>query len=67
MAVGATTVWLTLELTGYVSTVAGASVEQPDAAVTGIVVAFSILPALIMLASLLPLRRYRLRRHDIDA
>jgi glycoside/pentoside/hexuronide:cation symporter, GPH family len=66
-ALGATTVSLTLALTGYVSTVAGAAVEQPDAAITGIVVSFSILPALIMLASLLPLRRYRLRRHDIDA
>ncbi|MFK0402243.1 MFS transporter [Microbacterium sp. NPDC090225] len=66
-ALGATTVSLTLALTGYVSTVAGAAVEQPDAAITGIVLSFSILPALIMLASLLPLRRYRLRRHDIDA
>ncbi|MFF7291374.1 MFS transporter [Microbacterium sp. NPDC008134] len=65
-ALGATTVSLTLALTGYVSTVAGAAVEQPDAAITGIVVSFSILPALIMFASLLPLRRYRLRRHDID-
>lgn len=66
-ALGATTVSLTLAVTGYVSTVAGATVEQPDAAITGIVVGFSILPALIMLASLVPLRRYRLRRHDIDA
>lgn len=66
-ALGATTVSLTLALTGYVSTVAGATVEQPHAAVTGIVLSFSILPALIMLASLVPLRRYGLRRADIDA
>jgi Na+/melibiose symporter-like transporter len=65
-ALGATAVSLTLAATGYVSTVAGATVEQPDAAITGIVLSFSILPAALMAASLLTLRRYRLRRHDID-
>jgi len=66
-ALGATAVSLTLAATGYVSTVAGATATQPDAAIAGIVLSFSILPALLMLASLLTLRRYRLRRHDIDA
>ncbi|WP_311246176.1 MFS transporter [Microbacterium sp. WCS2018Hpa-23] len=66
-ALGATAVSLTLAATGYVSTVAGATAEQPDAAITGIVLSFSILPALLMTASLLTLRRYRLRRADIDA
>ncbi|KJQ53343.1 MFS transporter [Microbacterium sp. SA39] len=65
-ALGATAVSLTLAATGYVSTVAGAAVEQPDAAITGIVLSFSIVPAALMAASLLTLRRYRLRRHDID-
>ncbi|WEK61982.1 MAG: MFS transporter [Candidatus Microbacterium colombiense] len=65
-ALGATTVSLVLAATGYISTVAGAAVEQPDAAITGIVLSFSILPAVLMLASLLPLARYRLRRADID-
>ncbi|WP_136057395.1 MFS transporter [Microbacterium sp. K24] len=65
-ALGATAVSLTLAATGYVSTVAGASVQQPDAAITGIVLSFSILPAALMAASLLALRRYGLRRHDID-
>lgn len=65
-ALGATAVSLTLAATGYVSTVAGTTVEQPDAAVTGIVLSFSILPAALMLASLSTLRRYRLRRSDID-
>lgn len=63
-ALGATAVSLTLAATGYISTVAGTTVEQPDAAVTGIVVSFSILPAVLMLASLLPLHRYPLRRSD---
>lgn len=66
-ALGATAVSLTLAATGYVSTVAGATVEQPDAAITGIVLSFSILPAVLMAASLLTLGRYRLRRADIDA
>ena len=66
-ALGATAVSLTLAATGYVSTVAGAISEQPDAAVAGIVWSFSILPAVLMGASLLVLRRYRLRRHDIES
>lgn len=65
-ALGATAVSLTLAATGYVSTVAGQTVVQPDAAITGIVLSFSILPAVLMAASLLTLRRYGLRRHDID-
>jgi len=66
-ALGATAVSLTLAATGYVSTVAGATVVQPEAAITGIVLSFSILPAVLMAASLLTLRRYRLRRADIEA
>ncbi|MFK3676809.1 MFS transporter [Microbacterium sp. NPDC090218] len=66
-ALGATAVSLTLAVTGYVSTVAGATVKQPEAAITGIVLSFSILPAVLMAASLLTLRHYRLRREDIDA
>lgn len=65
-ALGATAVSLTLAATGYVSSVAGDAVDQPDAAIAGIVLSFSILPAVLMGASLLTLRRYGLRRHDID-
>ncbi|MGJ0391073.1 MFS transporter [Microbacterium sp. CGR1] len=66
-ALGATAVSLTLAATGYVSTVAGVTAQQPDAAIMGIVLSFSLLPALLMVASMLTLRRYRLRRADIDA
>lgn len=66
-ALGATAVSLTLAATGYISTVAGTTVAQPEAAITGIVLSFSILPAVLMAASLLTLRHYRLRREDIDA
>jgi Na+/melibiose symporter-like transporter len=65
-ALGATAVSLVLAATGYVSTVAGVDTVQPDAAVTGIVLSFSILPAVLMALSILPLTRYRLRRSDID-
>ncbi|KRD54204.1 MFS transporter [Microbacterium sp. Root280D1] len=65
-ALGASAVSLTLAATGYVSSIAGATASQPDAAITGIVLAFSILPSFLMAASLLTLRRYRLRRADID-
>jgi Na+/melibiose symporter-like transporter len=65
-ALGATAVSLMLAATGYISSVAGSDVVQPDAAVTGIVLGFSVLPAVLMAASLVPLARYRLRRHDIE-
>ena len=65
-ALGASFVSLTLAATGYVSTVAGAAAQQPDAAVAGIVLSFSILPAVLMAASLATLSGYRLRRSDIE-
>nr|WP_314845885.1 MFS transporter [uncultured Microbacterium sp.] len=64
-ALGATIVALMLASTGYISTVAGVTAEQPAAAVTGIVLSFSVVPAVLMAASLVTLRRYRLRRADI--
>lgn len=65
-ALGASAVALLLAATGYVSSVAGAETAQPDAAVIGIIISFSILPAALMALSLIPLSRYRLRRNDID-
>ncbi|MBD3941340.1 MFS transporter [Microbacterium sp. NEAU-LLC] len=65
-ALGATTLSLILAMTGYVSRAAGQVVEQPDAAVTGIVVSFSLVPAALIALSLVTLARYPLRRADID-
>jgi Na+/melibiose symporter-like transporter len=65
-ALGATVLSIILAATGYVSSVAGQMVEQPDAAVTGIVLSFSVAPALLIGLSLLALARYPLRRGDID-
>ncbi len=65
-ALGATTLALILAATGYVSSVGGQMVEQPDAAITGIVVSFSLAPAVLIGLSLLTLARYPLRRADIE-
>ena len=63
-AVGPALYGLILALTHYVSFTAGHKVPaQPNSAVTGLLVGFSVLPAVLTLASLPLLRRYR----DIDA
>lgn len=67
MALGATVLTIMLAVTGYAERVAGQSVEQSPAAVLGIVLSFSVVPAALMLLSLVALLRYRLRRSDIDA
>lgn len=65
-ALGATTLTVILAVTGYVSSTASESVAQPDAAIAGIVISFSVVPAALIALSLLALTRYRLRRTDID-
>ncbi|WP_308799305.1 MFS transporter [Agromyces silvae] len=67
MALGSTLLTVVLAATGYVSSAGSAVVEQGPAAIVGIVLSFSLLPALLVVASLAVLRRYRLRRSDIDA
>ncbi|MCB1273258.1 MAG: MFS transporter [Leucobacter sp.] len=67
MALGSTALTIVLALTGYVESTAGVTVEQPAAAVAGIAMAFSALPALLMVASLFALGRYRVREQDVDA
>lgn len=66
-ALGATALSIILAVTGYVSSTAGETVVQPDAAVTGIAVSFSLAPAVLIGLSLLTLRRYPLRRGDIES
>jgi Na+/melibiose symporter-like transporter len=65
-ALGATTLSVILAVTGYVSSTGTQIVEQPDAAVTGIVLSFSLAPAVLIALSLLALARYPLRRADIE-
>jgi len=66
-ALGATILTIVLALTGYVVSTAGQTVTQPDAAITGIVVSFSVVPAALIALSLISLSRYRLRRADIES
>lgn len=66
-ALGATALAIILTVTGYVSSTAGQVVTQPDAAITGIVVSFSVAPAVLIALSLVSLARYPLRRGDIQS
>ncbi len=67
MALGATVLTLVLAATGYIASIGDQLVEQPESAIVGIVVAFSVVPSALLGISILLLRRYRLRRHDVDA
>lgn len=64
LAVGPGVYALVLALGGYRSS-SGATVAQPESAVTAITVGFSVLPAVLVLLSLLVLRGYRLRESDV--
>lgn len=57
-AVGPALYGFSLALTGFVSSSADEKVAQPSSAITGLVLGFSLLPALFVLASLPVLRRY---------
>jgi Na+/melibiose symporter-like transporter len=55
-----------LAITGYVASTSAHAVAQPTSALAGIVISFSVIPAVIIAASLVSLARYRLRKADID-
>ncbi|MGH3504476.1 MAG: MFS transporter [Nocardioidaceae bacterium] len=57
---------LVLAAGGYVSS-SGGDVTQPASAVTAITLGFSLLPAVLMVLSLLPLRGYRLGESEVRA
>lgn len=65
MALGATVLTVMLAVSGYIESVAGASVTQPTSAVVSIALSFSVVPALLMVASLAALAKYRLRASDL--
>ena len=67
LAFGATILALILAASGYLEGTAAAPVEaQPNSAVFGIVMSFSVVPAILMALSFIPLLRYPLRKRDID-
>ena len=54
-------VLLLLAVTGYISTTAGETVAQPPLAITGVTLAFSLLPVMLVASSLPLIWRYPLR------
>ena len=66
MALGTTVLTVVLALTGYRASLAGQETAQTPTAVLGIVLSFSIVPAVIVALSLLSLARYPLRRADVE-
>ena len=48
-----------LAVTGFVSKTAGETVVQPESALTGIALGFSVVPAILVAISLVVLRNYR--------
>ncbi len=66
MALGATVLTIVLAASGYLESVAGQDVVQPASAIAGIVISFSIVPAVIIALSLVTFARYPLRKADVD-
>jgi Na+/melibiose symporter-like transporter len=66
MALGAAVFGLVLSLTGYLESTGSEVVTQSPAAIAGIVVSFSLIPAALIALSLWTLVRYPLRRHDVQ-
>jgi Na+/melibiose symporter-like transporter len=60
-AIGPAIVLLLLAVTGYISTTAGQVVEQPALAITGVQLAFSVLPVVLVALSLPLIWRYPLK------
>ena len=66
LALGAAGVGLILAITGFVSSEAGERAAQPGSALTGIVISFSLFPALMMLLSLPTLFKYDLTESRLN-
>lgn len=65
-AVGGIMLSIALATTGYISSTAEVQVAQPEGAVVAIGLCFSVVPCVLALLSLVPLRRYALDRTTID-
>ena len=66
LALGPAIVGLILAVTGFISSEAGQTVAQPSSALTGIVVAFGVFPAIVLLLSLPTLFKYDLTEAKLD-
>jgi GPH family glycoside/pentoside/hexuronide:cation symporter len=66
LAFGGSILAIVLTVTGFIPTVAEQTVTQPESAIFGIILGFSVIPAALMFLSLISLARYPLRKADID-
>jgi Na+/melibiose symporter-like transporter len=66
MALGVVLLTLVLAASGYVESTGSQIAAQPDSAIAGIVLAFSVVPAVLVGLSLVSLGGYRLRRADLE-
>lgn len=66
LALGSTIMTLLLAVAGYVESIDGQTVVQPDIALGAIVLSFSLVPALCIAASLPAIRRYPLTKKDFE-
>lgn len=67
LAFGTTILAVILAVSGYLESTAATAIEaQPNSAVFGIVMSFSVVPATLMALSFIPLLRYPLRKKDVD-
>lgn len=67
MALGATVLTIVLAISGYLESTGAEQLVQPASAIAGIVLSFSVVPAAIIVASLVAFAKYPLRKADIDA
>lgn len=66
LAFGAMILTVALTIGGYIESAAGEIVVQPESAVVGIILSFSVIPAALIGLSFFFLRRYPLRKVDIE-
>lgn len=64
LALGPAVFLLFLASTGFVSSQAGKAVDQPDSAIAGIALGFSVAPAVLVMISLAVLRAYNTQEND---
>lgn len=64
-ALGALVVGLVLSVMGFVESAGGVRVEQTESALNGILIAFAVVPVVLMLVSLVILRWYRLTEEQL--
>lgn len=66
LALGPAVFLLFLASTGFVSSTEGEPAAQPDSAITGIALGFSVAPALLVIISLVVLRAYNMEQENDD-